>query len=305
MKPCSLSLLFLFCSTFIFGQIPFAPLGAKYYTKQACPPYGGPPPYLWEINTDSTIQGKYCTKIASSLSNGCSDGTYFVHYDNEQVYVYDEDLEAFHLLYDFSLTAGSSYRIKACEAFTGTDSVTVFVEEVNSTMYGTEPAKIQQLKVVSDNDSTGFIWKEFNATIYEGIGGLNGNRLLFPDWIYITTDCFTEDLCYWSDLTGPVALLGDSQPCIFTPTKEANLFDFVQLSPNPTMGPTRLRYDFPQVIKGLEFRIYNSTGQSIRRLPVQELSGELQIDQLPAGLYLISLFSSDSLLGTERLLVTQ
>ena len=115
-------------SDYLFGQIPFAPIGARYMTQTYCPPYNSNPAFLYEITEDSIIQDKYCTKVASGYEFNCSN-SYYIYSNNQEVYVYDDINQEFNLVYDFSKQEGESYRIKMCYDYLNTDSATVNILE--------------------------------------------------------------------------------------------------------------------------------------------------------------------------------
>lgn len=290
------------------SQIPFAPIGAKYYTKTECPPFGGPPPILWEITVDSVIQGKDCTQINSGFTNQLgtlNDGNAFVHSDGYKVFIYDGSAEVFHLVYDFAKEKGESYRIKLDEYTFNTDSATVVVDDVLDIDYNNHPAVLQKLTVTSDNDSTGW-WDDFTVDIYEGIGGLYGNRLLIPQWILITTDCFTQDLCYYSPLTGAVSLLGnDSQPCEPVAVRDEQFLSYFQISPNPSYGALFVQYDFPVNFHDVSVHLFDNTGRRSRTVKLDNQAGEISFSDLPSGVYAVAIVSEGQMLGAKKAVVLE
>ena len=304
MKALFYSFLFLFLLQNLNGQIPFAPIGAKYFTMQECPPYSSPPPFLWEIDRDSTIQGKYCTAIWPGFASqlGESLGGEFVHSDGDKVYVYDYINEVFHLVYDFSLTIGESYRIYMNEEVFGTDSATVEVQFVEDVDLGGTPAVIQYLNVTADNDSTAW-WQSFEATIYEGIGGIYGNRLLVPQSILILTSCFTEDLCYWSETTGAIALEGSHVPCIPTSVRDEDVNNHFNVYPNPSIGSAAVQYKIPPDWKEVTVLVFSSTGQLQFSIELYDLSGTVALNELEPGIYFITMLAEGEVIGSEKLVV--
>ncbi len=308
MKTILFFLLVAFAVNSLESQIPFAPIGAKYYTKSECPPYGGPPPILWGITVDSVIQGKYCTQISSGFTNQLgylNDGNAFVHSDGYQVFIYDESAEVFHLVYDFAKEKGESYRIKLDEYSFKTDSATVVVDDVLDIDYNNHPAVRQKLTVTSDNDSTSW-WDDFSVDIYEGIGGLNGNRLLIPQWVLIHTHCYTQDLCYYSPLTGAVPLLGNgSQPCEPVTVRDEQFLSYFQISPNPSHGALSVQYDFPVKYQDVSVHIFDNTGKRIRMVKLEYLTGVMNIPELTSGIYSVAIVSEGQMLGAKKAVVLE
>lgn len=302
MKTLLFFILFLFSFNLLNSQITFAPLGAKYFSKEECPPFGGPPPFLWEVSIDTILQGKYCTLMHSSMNPTCNDGGSFVHSDGYKVYIHDNESDGFSLLYDFEKMPGESYRIKLCEDKFNTDSATVEVKAVSNIFYNSIPAIIQTLEVASDNDSTGW-WNSFEVEIYEGIGGINGNRLLTPQWIVLTTDCYTQDLCFFSPTTGAVSLHGDSQPCEPVSAKEEFSSDHFNIYPNPSSGDVFLNYDLPEKFKETDVRIFDGTGRLYELFVLNNHFGKINIEDLPTGFYYIIMTSQNRIIGADKLII--
>ena len=304
MKALLCSFLFLFSFNLLNGQIPFAPVGARYYTKQECPPYDASYT-LQEVVEEDTIQGKYCTKLESLFVNQIGQGgEVFVHQDGYRVFIYNEELNTFHLVYDFSLIEGDAYRVYMNEEWFDSDSATVEVLNVDTISIGNVQGVRQELKVTKDSATW---WApSFEVTIDEGIGGIMyGNRLLTPFWTVYHMDCFIDDLCYWSPITGPVSLEGNSQPCIPTSIDVKHENNYFSVFPNPSFGKAVIEYELPNNNKNLTAHIFYSTGQLENQIKLENNFGKIEIESLPTGIYFISMTSDGRVVGSEKLIVVE
>ena len=306
MKALFFSLLFLSFIQKSNGQIPFAPLGAKYLTYASCPPTYEPSFNFTTISLDTVIQGKYCTGVGefdhliSSYFFNCSWTSKFVHADSQQVFVYDDINQEFNLVYDFSKQAGDSYRIKMCEYLLGTDSATVNVVSIENIMYDTIPAIKQVLEVVGDS---GAWFGDVEYEIYEGIGGERGNVLLFHQGFGTTSHCSTGTSCYWSEITGAVGIAGSHVNCIPTDSEETIEVDYFKVYPNPSYGNVNLEYDLPPDLKNVTISLFNSRGQLHTTIQLNGASRIREINHLPVGIYFMTMVAEGKVIGSDKLVV--
>lgn len=311
MKALLYSLFILYSFNPLNGQIPFAPVGAKYWLQGVCDQ--GSHSYAREISRDTVIQGKYCTIIDMNLGAGVGfspvcDGGWpvfsgnIVHSDGYKVYVYDEIDTVFHLLYDFSKSTGEFYKIKTCEEAFGIDSVTIEVKEVENYIFNGTPMVRQLLRCTPENITPGY-WSYFETYVYEGIGGDKGNILLFPD-ILTTIHCVTHLLCYWSPITDEVIIGNVSSPCVFVNSDEVENNAFFSVFPNPSNGNVTLQYELSTELSNTSIYLYNNIGQCQYTFKLNSHFGQKEVNNLPAGVYFITMMSEGQIIKSEKLIVT-
>jgi hypothetical protein len=157
-------------------QPPFAPLGAKWvYNIYPCNSSTPIDQYVISVSEDSVIQGHYCTLVPSEycpIDAGCTSNAYFVYQDGSKVYIYMPAEDDFQLLYDFSLPAGSSYKLAVCESEWAVDTLTINIVSNDPQENG--------YQVINATSPPPVSWG-INFTIIKGVGGRFTNRLLLPD----------------------------------------------------------------------------------------------------------------------------
>jgi len=113
------TIVILFCNS-LYSQ--WAPIGAKWYYNHTT----GAPPYLTVIESikDTVVLNKQCKVLKSYTiyAMGVSPGIYqwdtlycpmqYTYYDSSKVYLFDNMLNAFYMLYDFNATTGDTITVK-------------------------------------------------------------------------------------------------------------------------------------------------------------------------------------------------
>lgn len=106
------TLLFLIVCITAQSQTGFAPVGATWYYSLGA---GFSPPNCLKIvvEKDTVVQGQPCRKLVRNRTIGCAwaqNLVEFVFEADSAVYFFDFNFQAFHLLYDFKLQAGDSWK---------------------------------------------------------------------------------------------------------------------------------------------------------------------------------------------------
>ncbi len=304
MKNIFASFLFLLVSNFAFGQIVWAPQGAKWYYTVVWEDFFGQMTEVIPVQVlgDSTIQSQQCRILVGDNKTfgfgwGChtNDGREFMYEEGGKVYFFDKNSLSFGLLYDFSKNAGESWLVPLCEQLNWEfDSLRVTVDSVTYPIISGQPLKYQHVHLEAQDSS----WNFGNDIIAEGIGSLT-KMFLIRDattahvWI-------TELRCYESPITGTIKFI--EQPCGFiSKTAEATEPQYFTLSPNPTTGPATLTFTLPPTTNVI-VQILNSFGQKIQEHQLPSATEILQIDDLEPGLYFVTLFSNGQPIKTQKLL---
>lgn len=288
MKKLFFSFALLFFVSNIEGQIPFAPLGAKFYYVANIPIFY----FTEEVTKDTIIQGKYCTVIDFMIGPGCNDAddelidNYYVHQEGEKVYLYDDESSGFQLIYDFDLQANDSYKVKVCHEFWGTDSITVYVlENDNDTQY---------LEIVPD-DPWGLV---IDATIKRGIGNTLNVLLLLPPW----HDTWGTLLCYETPSTGVIHVQGNN--CISALYDKPEQEIDISIWPNPANNNIYMKFTSP-ISNHLQWTLIDQLGRTMKQeiLVAGQQEQEIELEEVGAGLYFWKLSAEEGSLATGKLMV--
>ena len=197
--------------------------------------------------------------------------------ENGIVYWWNNTLQEFTTLYDYNAETGDEWEIKV-----GTESIIVHVDHVDVFEY--QGGTFKMLQISDANDI-------FNGDIVIGFGHMTS---FFPEKLMNQGKGFRVDglRCYWvegallyhngeedcdaihSELQGVEETNGDSFVVYPNP---ANNILFVRLPQcdSPTTGQT-------------EYRITNLMGQTLLQGPINAENQQLDISNLPAGMYFIS-----------------
>ncbi len=288
MKKSIILIVWLFLFFNAIGQIPFAPLGAKYFFKSNLPIFY----FEYEITKDTLLLGKTSTVIDFMTGPGCNGfgQKYFVYQDEEKVFVYDEESDNFQMIYDFDLPIDSSYRVNVCQDFWGSDSITVIV-----TGYDND---YQFLEIKPDNP----IWSQFSE-IKIGVGHTLSTLLLLAPW----TDSWSTLLCYETPTTGIIHINGNYCGPDVTIEKNKNGSELqVNLYPNPTNLYFNLTFNQP-FMKPTNLGLYNVAGQKVKQWDVNigQLLQTFSLEDLPNGLYFWKLKDEQNLIGSGKLIILQ
>lgn len=81
-------------------------------------------------------------------------------------------------------------------------------------------------------------------------------------------------------------------------------FNFSNPQPNPAIGSTSIKYDFPHAAKA-KIKIYNAIGTLMKEVRIDDENGKITIstEELSNGVYFYSLLVNDKIVGTKRLIV--
>ena len=304
MKKLFTSLAFLLASNFVFGQIVWAPQGAKWHYTVVWEDFFGQMTEVIPVHVmgDTIIQGQQCRVLVGDNEDfgfgwGChtNDGREFMYEEGGKVYFFDENSLSFGLLYDFSKNAGESWLVPLCEQLSWEfDSLRVTVDSVTYSIISGHPLIYQHVHLESQDGS----WDFGNDIIAEGIGSL-AKMFLIRDattahvWI-------TELRCYASPVTSIIKFI--EQPCGFiSPTTEVIENQYFTLSPNPTSDHTTLSFTLPTET-AFTVQIFNSFGQKVQEHQLPIASESLVIDGLQPGLYFVVLLSTGQPIKTKKLL---
>ncbi|MBR5631990.1 MAG: leucine-rich repeat domain-containing protein [Bacteroidales bacterium] len=200
-----------------------------------------------------------------------------------KVYWWNKELEEFTTLYDYNAEAGDEWEIKV-----GTESILVHVDSVGVFEY---EGDIRKMLHISDAGNI------FNGDIVVGYGHMTS---FFPEKLMRRDGDFTINglRCYWVQ----DALLyhnGDDCDAIYSenhgvdedgPSTGSGTFT---VYPNPTDGVLTVSVRLPQcdspTTGQTAYRITNQMGQTLLTGNISAETQQIDITNLPAGMYFISM----------------
>ncbi len=280
---------FLLLSSVSFAQIEWAPEGAKWYYTFF---NGFIPPYFTtetiEVWGDTVIAGQVCKKINSTRIENFTD-LEFMYESDKKVYFFEDEINEFILLYDFSKQPGEYWSV------VGSDTLRVHVDSIINYM-GIKAFYVH----FTDTENTQVA---SNGIIYEGIGfHLN---MFYWDWLWNppTVDLVYYGLrCYESPSTGLLKFI--DEPCdsipVVTGEIEKSPYLFT-LQPNPTSADCTVKFQLPTVAPA-EILLSDTYGRILQRHPLTAGSQSLPLDGLERGLYFVILKINGEVVRTEKLL---
>lgn len=91
-----------------------------------------------------------------------------------------------------------------------------------------------------------------------------------------------------------------------TPTKNpATLLQRLQISPNPAHDQAIITWEIPGQAKEFNVKITDALGRTVRNIQTAQNQAEVNTEDLPKGVYLVSLRQGTQLIGVERLVVAK
>jgi hypothetical protein len=255
--------------------------------------------YYEIINNDGNITYQHLEYVGDTLFDRAGKRPKVIvrsntHYDRNSItevtheYVYEEDgkvywwnktTEEFTILYDFWANVGDQWDIKV-----GSESITVHVNAIDDS-YEYNNMNYRALYITDANDI-------FSGTIICGIGHLTS---FFPEKLMMQGKRFrVEGLrCYWRN--GILAYKNGERDCdevyqqyhnsVVEPAKNS-----FAVYPNPTNGVLFVETRHATSLQAEnKYRITNLMGQTLLRGHITTEKQQINIANLPAGMYFISL----------------
>lgn len=199
----------------------------------------------------------------------------YLYEENNVVYWWNKDIEAFTILYDYAAKPGDEWEIKV-----GMESITVHVDEVGVFEY--DGATYKRL-CISD------VGGVFNGDVVVGLGHLTS---FFPEKLMNRNAKYIVDglRCYWVE----EALLyhngNDDCDAIYSEVQEVNevMADGFRLYPNPADGLITIEMRDAPSGQTPEYRITNVLGQTLMTGALSTDKESIDVSSLPAGMYFIT-----------------
>ncbi len=301
------TILILFCNS-IYSQ--WAPIGAKWYYNHN----SGSPSYLTVIESinDTLVLNRQCKVLKSytiyvlGISPGihqwdtlyCPDQ--YTYFDSSKVYLYDNLLNDFYMLYDFNATAGDTITVKDtlfsgyCPEDIPSNLFQFKVDSVGDTIINGINLRKQYASATQNSDwifySPPYPGAYNNYPIIERIGSL---RYLFGTGISGIEGSISHLRCYEdSSITYHSADWPDTLDCDYLYTlitsinETENLQNNINVFPNPANNYTTFQLSKGAFISPINILIVDLTGRVIKSDVFSEGKNEYKMNtQSLNGLY--------------------
>lgn len=257
-----------------------------------------------EVTGDTLINGQQC-KILTKSRRGCIDDyeESYTYADSGRVYWYNDVINDFTLLYDFNANPNDSWEIMI-----DTCSLLITVDSV-----GTKIINGDTLKTLYISDSYDGYSGFFTGTIIETIGN---PWYMFPldldefcygfvcdgDFLF-GLNCYEDSIIGFYE-TGLSNSCDTSYSFLTISTEDKKEKISVEAIPNPFYNSFQIELeqigDYPYYVN-----IFTMTGKPIYQGQLHEQRTLVDLGDLTAGAYYLTLFNSDKTLISRKLLIKQ
>ncbi len=275
----------------VFGQHPFAPLGAKWvYTEPKILNLFEGPKYF-EITDLDTIQGKVCSRITYDTSF-MGDVTHF-YQDSNKIYfrVKNSEIDTFLLFFDQSAKQGDTLDIGVRNA------PFIDLNSSDSPVYYSMKIIIDSMRVEEIDDIKIKVWylhgidvflpytcHEIGRKYYENIGY---NNKFLPYFLCLDPGLEMNLRCY-EDPVNSIKFV--DYPCDYhSKASDIAIYDDIAISPNPANSTVDIT--FPDSFRAESATLYNKIGQNIKSY--SKVYEEINISDLKSGLYILVVRDKD------------
>ena len=246
--------------------------------------------YLRQAN-DTTINDKEQIHVLVRINTLYDKGEHtetsheYIYDENDVVYWWNKELQEFTVLYDFGAVEGDEWEIKV-----GTESVVMHVDAVEQYEY---EGRVFKMLRVSDMGNV------FSGTIVRGIGHLTS---FFPEKLMNQAKGYRVEgiRCFWKE--DRLMFKYGEKDCdeVYEEyhdygVEEPVLTEGLQVYPNPTTGLITITG-----IQSGEYRITNTIGQTLMTGRIDNENQQINVSQLPNGLYFITIAGKTTKLIINR-----
>ena len=298
-KIISFCLAFAF-SIFAFGQIEWAPHGAKwFYTFYSFDNWTGS--YLTietvEVKGDTIIENQPCKILQRSGDHWPALIFDFMFEENGKVYAYNGNTGAFGLLYDFTKLENEYWKVVMdtnSAQFVNNDTFRVHVDSIRFTEQSGQNIKTFHVHYEVENENIK------SDLIFDGIGSAQKMWMIEPSDLAVIDFYYQNLRCYDSPATGLLKFIDEPCDSIPVATGEIEKLPFqLYLQPNPASGDCTVSFQLPTTTPA-EILLSDSYGRILQRHPLPPGSESLTLSGLERGLYFISLRVDGKVVRTEK-----
>jgi Secretion system C-terminal sorting domain len=285
-----------------YGQNEFAPVGMKWWV-------------LVQIGFD--LQEFYdtyeCTRTVDTLGHSCkvvhevpfsgNERDLLFYQEGDKVFMYDDVNEQFMLIFDYAKLAGEQYDIVA-----GPETYTFMVDSVTTTTLAGDDIQVQHGRIPHPQDPNEPFLQAGNK-VYEGIGTDIGlwpelPTLVTPEiWYYLVCALKPDGKLYNINSFLDV----DCQALATSTNNPQSTSPAFSVYPNPAVDNKTLFISNVSFGHASAWSLHDQIGREVKRavFPAGQQEIELNISDLPNGLYFWQLQSNGMMLGSGKLVVAK
>ncbi|MCF8307484.1 MAG: T9SS type A sorting domain-containing protein [Bacteroidales bacterium] len=284
----------------------WAPEGASWHYNETYAFYPDSTYIKYESVGDTVIDGQACKKL---------DKYHYVYYlmrdhdeeymfsRNDTVFVYDNYIEDFQMLYDFNAEAGDTWYRLIPDAYDDTDTSFVHIDSTTTTeINGVTLEKFYatfEMVYHSDNFDD---WT-YNGEIIERIGYMDYMFYSTPVTYFTYDHNFATGLrCYEDDILG-LYETGMVDSCTYTYYWEPTRTNFAKTSNIRTYpNPVKKLLNIDTEIKGeITFSLRSLTGKIVEKGSINE-NGAINVSTLNKGLYILFINRNDQIIHRKKII---
>jgi hypothetical protein len=184
-----LLLIVLFSGSLQVNAQYFGLQGSTWHYKNVMVVWPGPAGSVVEdyvsitANGDTTIEGHICKKLNLNQTLNCIDNenVKFTYFSNDTVYFYDQVLNTFQTLYNFSAAANDTWDIRVPDNF-GEDTISVRIDSVD--IVNINGIDLKRQFVTYTTHFTDLEDFEYQSVVIERIGDLHYLFNIYPEFYY-------------------------------------------------------------------------------------------------------------------------
>jgi hypothetical protein len=224
----------------------------------------------------------------------------YLHYSGDSLFYYFNN--TFNLLFDFGASVGDSWIVSNYSYF---DSVYVCdTETITVDSVGVEQFSSQAYRWINIHSDSG----SFNGKVFEHIGCIN--RLFYPDHGACNgqEEPYLNHMCYSDSLFGKLNSMNINDGYTYSenPTFNCGIYTLnvpenIDVNPPvlfPNPATNKIAYEFNKVV-ATNYMIYSIDGILVQSGIINRNKGEIQLNILSPGLYLIMWNSSNQLCSSK------
>ncbi len=235
-----------------------------------------------KLTGDTIINNQLCQKVEGECSCAYFASKY-MYEDSNRVYRYDENLEEFHLLYDFNLNAGESWELYIDDS---NGPFEIYVDSVKHIELNGDSLKVQ---FISFDD----IYIDMGDSIIEGFGS---SRCMFPkvsicDYGYGPLRCFENiELGIEYNFTNGMAC--DTMYSLVN-LDEKLVDEKIKIYPNPITNTLRISSN-ENGKRNYIVELYSVIGEKINEFKYYNIEiAEIDMSNLQSGIFIVCVINED------------
>ncbi len=279
----------------------FAPVGAEWHWDERFAFSGNIDYIKFQSEKDTTILGESCRKITKRHPLLCNmrPEVEFVFDRNDTVFFYDEIFNTFQILYDFNAETNDSWVILFVDETNDADSLIITVDSTSTMIVNDEELKVLYVTYFKNDEY-------MPETYYSRIIEKFGDMIYMFNWQPLSMVACDGNIsfglrCYEDNEFGFYSTgLADSCDYVYIWTGIENSLNENDISIYPNPAIEQITIEVPDKTN-LQVKITDITGNLIIHEKFTE-SVNIGISGYASGVYLVSIYKNDKIIGRNKIL---